>query len=278
MFVCGAYKFDLVFETYTRCLIVRWQENIVFTAIATSQYGELRFEECTFEMNQIKAGSLLHADGGKMDLEGVRINRNTYDTTQGIIFTTTDAALNFNESTCSFNNSPISGSSSQGCEGAFVADSQECIGIDSCDTFPPTENPSAAPSAKPSFVGRDCYETLQGLQAAIIDAEERNEPATIRVCPDSILDGNVEYAFSPLKISKGIINLECGKRGTLGDGCVLFGGANAQIFIGPNVKTVSLSGFSMVDAGTISVLAAGRNSSVASFLNCQWRVSYLMGR
>lgn len=243
-------------------------------AIATCRYGGLRFGECTFEMNQVKAGSLMRIDDGMLDLEGVRIDQNIYDATQGIIFTTTDAALNYNESTCSVNNTPIVGSASQGCEGIFVDDSQGCIGLDVCDTFAPTEYPSAAPSAVPSFVGRACYETLQGLQAAIVDAEERDEQATIRVCADATLDGNAEYAFSPLKISKGIVNLKCGKKGTLDDGCVLFGGVNIQIYIGPNVKSVSLSGFSMVDAGTISVLAAGRNTSVASFLNCQWRVSY----
>jgi hypothetical protein len=229
-------------------------------------------------MNQVTAGSVVHVDGGRVDLEGVRFDRNLYDASEGIIFTTANAALNYNESTCSFNNTSISGSASQGCEGIFVDDSQECVSLDMCNTFPPTEYPSVAPSDVPSFVSRDCYDTLQGLQAAIVDAEEGDEPASIRVCRDTTLDGNAEYKFSPLNISKGVINLECGMRGMLSDGCLLFGGANAQIYIGPNVKKVSLSGFSMVDAGTISVLAAGRNSSVASFRNCQWRVSHRAGQ
>ncbi|KAI2492712.1 hypothetical protein MHU86_21819 [Fragilaria crotonensis] len=246
-------------------------ENLVSAAIVSSHYGELQFEECVFEMNQVTAGSLLHIDGGRVDLEGVRLDRNSYDSSEGIIFTTDDAILNYNESTCSFNNTSIIGRDSQGCEGVFADDSQVCLSLEMCNTFPPTEYPSVAPSDVPSFVSRDCYETLQGLQAAIVNAEERDDPATIRVCPDTTLDGNAEYKFSPLNISKGVIKLECGKRGTLSEGCMLFGGANAQIYIGPNVKSVSVSGFSMVDAGTISVLAAGRNSSVATFRNCQWR-------
>lgn len=225
-------------------------------------------------MNQVTAGSLLHMNGGRVDLEGVRLDRNSYDSSEGIIFTTDNAVLNYNESTCSFNNTSIIGRDSQGCEGVFADDSQVCLSLEMCNTFPPTEYPSVAPSDVPSFVSRDCYETLQGLQAAIVNAEERDDPATIRVCPDTTLDGNAEYKFSPLNISKGVIKLECGKRGTLSEGCMLFGGANAQIYIGPNVKSVSVSGFSMVDAGTISVLAAGRNSSVATFRNCQWRVSH----
>ena len=37
-------------------------------------------------MNQVTAGSLVHVDGARVDLVGVRFDRNLYDASEGIIF------------------------------------------------------------------------------------------------------------------------------------------------------------------------------------------------
>lgn len=239
----------------------------------SSVYGEVVFEACGFAMNHVTDGGLVIAEGGKLEMQVLRLEENSFETSEGIFVISGDTVLNSSRSTCSYNNT-LNDSAADTCQGIYVKESKECIDFDPCESLPPSQNPTVAPTSAPSFVARDCYDTLQGLQAAIIDAEGRDTLTTIRVCPSSTLDGNAEYDFSPIQLSMGDIQLECGTGGTLSEGCIIFGGVNAQFYIGPKVRSVSFSGFSMVGASTISVIGAGSKDSVATFRNCQWRVSH----
>ncbi len=238
----------------------------------SSVNGEIVFEACGFAMNH--DGGLVIAEGGKLEMQVLRLEEDSFEASEGIIVISGDTALNSSKLACSYNNTLIN-STANACQGIYVKDLTECIDFDPCESLPPSQYPTIAPSSVPSFVACDCYDTLQGLQAAITDAEGWDTPITIRVCPSSTLDGNAEYKFSPIKLTMGDIQLRCGTDGTLRKGCIIFGGVNAQFYIDPKVSSVSFSGFSMVGASTVSVIGAGNDDSVATFRNCQWRVSHL---
>ena len=248
------------------------QNNEARAAIVASHNGELLLEACSFENNLVEKGSILLVDGGAVELQELRLERNYFDTSRGVVFVGGDATVTNSESMCTSSNTGMN-AEADGCEGILIKELGDCVNVDPCETLPPTEAPSVIPSAAPSFVSRDCYSSLQGLQAAIDDASLRDEPATIRVCANWTLDGNSEWMFSPIEITTGDIRLECGESGQLSEGCIIFGG-DIQFHLGPNVKSVEFSGFSMVDAGKVSVVAAGNTKSEASFQNCQWRVSH----
>lgn len=248
------------------------QNNEARAAIVASHNGELLLEACSFENNLVEKGSVLLVDGGAVELQKLRLERNYFDTSRGIVFVGGDATVTNSESMCTSSNTGMN-AEADGCEGILIKELGDCVNVDPCETLPPTAAPSVIPSAAPSFVSRDCYSSLQGLQAAIDDASLRDEPATIRVCANWTLDGNSEWMFSPIEITTGDIRLECGESGQLSEGCIIFGG-DIQFHLGPNVKSVEFSGFSMVDAGKVSVVAAGNTKSEASFQHCQWRVRH----
>jgi hypothetical protein len=234
----------------------------------------LEFRDCIIQQNEVTGGSILYVEGGILNTHQLRFERNTYVASEGIVTTSGNVIMNYTDTMCSFRNTPYIGSIENGCEGIFIRETEECTTLENCNTFPPSEYPTISPSLAPSFVPRDCYDTLQLLQAAIIDAETRSKASIIRVCSGTILDGNVEYEYSPIRVSKGEHEVICGSDGSLAEDCIIFGGALEQIYIGLYVKSVSFSGFSMVGSRQLSVLAAGDAKSKASFKNCQWKVSH----
>jgi hypothetical protein len=233
----------------------------------------LEFRDCIMEQNEVTGGSIMYIEGGILHIHQLRLERNTYVASEGIVTTMGTVIMNYTDTMCTFRNTPYIGSMEGGCEGIFIRETEECTILERCDTFPPSEYPTMSPSFAPSFVPRDCYDTLQLLQAAIIDAETRSKESIIRVCSGTTLDGNEEYEYSPIRFSKGEHQLICGSDGTLTEECIIFGGALVQIYIGSYVKSLSISGFSMVGARRLSVLAAGDAKSKAIFQNCQWKVS-----
>jgi hypothetical protein len=210
-------------------------------------------------------GSLLVVDSGAVNLLLLRVESNSH--TESLIVIGENATLETSDSICTLSNAPSDDSI---CPGILVGDN--CQATEQCETSAPTVAPSTAPSESPSFAVRACYDSLQTLQSAIDDATSRPNRATIRVCAGAVLDGDAEWMYSPLMIESGDIRFQCGETGKLSEQC-LFHGGDVQLHIGPGVQRVLFSGFSMVNAHQISVVAAGSSGSEALFDNCQWRVS-----
>lgn len=245
-----------------------------------SYSGELVLDECEFARNVVQEGSLILAEGSMLELQDLSMIGN--NVTTGLVYIGENATLSSTSGgICSLSNSaPKNDTNSSGtCEGIKLEDADNCLALGECETQAPSLSPtagSAAPSTAPSFVPRACYSTLGSLKSAIeLAATQTNERETIRVCAGAVLDGNTEWEHSPIEIKTGSLRFECGTTGSHSENCMIFGG-DIQIRIGPGAGRVLFSGFTLVDAKQVSVLAAGSATTEGLFEDCHWKVRFMV--
>jgi len=256
----------------------------------------LSLETCTFADNDVSNGSLIKFDDGVLHAQDMRFVRNYVSPSHGLILMSGNATfvdLADESSICSSpddtkkpdnNTTTTSDKATAICEGIWVEQSEKCLSVSSClPTLAPSPAPNAArapsASAVPSLslssvpsssAPTDCYNSLSSLQSVIDENESLGLDATIKVCNGTILDGNVESEYSPLKINSGKFRFECGGEENNNNRCLFFGG-DMQILIDSGVEEVYFKGFSFVGADSWPILAAGMTASTAVFDSCQWK-------
>jgi hypothetical protein len=78
--------------------------------------------------------------------------------------------------------------------------------------------------------------------------------------------------ITPIQIASSGVTLKCGYNGVRENNCVVSGGAT-QFVIRNSVTKIFLMGLTMIGSSELSVYGGATEGSVASFIDCDWRVS-----
>jgi len=122
----------------------------------------------------------------------------------------------------------------------------------------------------PFVVAQSCYDSWMDLGKAIVSsfAQVGNE-CSFTICEGAILDASLDITnnATPIVISGTKVTIKCGELGTRN--CIVRGGRSHFKLEG--VGETIFQGLTFEEAEFASIIAAGQNSSFATFKRCTWR-------
>lgn len=121
---------------------------------------------------------------------------------------------------------------------------------------------------------QSCFTQWDALSLAVTAVCSTERGGTFVLCPNTLfnLDRFSNPLITPIQIASSNVTLKCGSDGARQNNCVVSGGAT-QFVIRNTVANVFFVGITMVGSSVLSVEGVATESSVASFIDCQWRVS-----